>query len=144
MKEWTKVSNGHKLVIRFNEKAALEEIDKQIKEIKDSGEGFNDIYCYTRVYDYEQAVTIEECIADLEEMKNEIRRIAEDDGSYVFLNVSLKKNGTFKKTCKHTFREQMFGTYWEDSYGWYTQVLRYEPENDTEGVILLDNIVVHY
>ena len=88
--------------------------------------------------------TPDEIISDLNGFKNDIKRIIEGDGEELWKIVSLKKDGTFKKTAKPTIREAINGCYWDDSYGWNTQVLRLEPHDDTHLYLELDTIVLHY
>lgn len=147
MKIWKKISNGHTLTITFDDKAAIKSVEDQIKEIQNAAdEDFEEVYCYTEVYsDIDKYVPKAVCIADLEELIERIKSIAADEeGLFLWNSIALKKNGTFRRNSKHTFFEQKFGNYWEDSYGWYTQILRHEPITDTEGVIKLDHVVLHY
>ena len=94
--------------------------------------------------DVNEFCTPDEIIADRNEFKESIAKIIADNGSTLWGMVQLKKNGTFKKTSKPTIRTAINGSYWEDSYGWYTLVLRIVPHSDTVCHVELDHIVEHY
>lgn len=103
-------------------------------------------YDMQKVYgDYERDFcTPDEIIADREDFKKDINRLAASDGTELWILAQFKKNGTFKKTSKPTIREAINGSYWEDSYGWNTLVMRLVPVNDTLARVELDTIVLHY
>lgn len=154
--EWTKVSNGHTLTIKMDTETLINKLDKRILEFKREmldiaadKVGDDDGRCYERSAVYGNAeydfVEPSECIKDLEEMKNTINNLATgEEIDSLWSNIALKKNGTFKRNCKLIIREECFGYYWEDSYGWNTEVLRVEPDTDTVVNIVLTNIVIHY
>ena len=167
MKTFQKNSNGHILNITINEEELFQSLDEDIKKYEDlkqkcakyekeraEAEENNDEDYYDYRYEYDmQSVygdpesdfcTPDEIISDLNGFKNDIKRIIEGDGEELWKIVSLKKNGTFKKTAKPTIREAINGSYWDDSYGWNTQVLRLVPYDDTRVYLELDTIVLHY
>ena len=167
MKKFQKISNGHTLNIIINEDDLFQSLDEDIKKYEDlkqkcaeyekkrvEAKENNDEYYYDYRYEYDmQSVygdpesdfcTPDEIISDLNGFKNDIKRIIEGDGEELWKMVSLKKNGTFKKTAKPTIREAINGCYWDDSYGWNTQVLRLVPYDDTRVYLELDTIVLHY
>ena len=167
MKQFQKISNGHTLNIIINEDELFQSLDEDIKKYEDlkqkcaeyekervKAEENNDEYYddYRWEYDMQSVYgdpesdfcTPDEIISDLNGFKNDIKRIIEGDGEELWKIVSLKKNGTFKKTAKPTIREAINGCYWDDSYGWNTQVLRLEPRDDTHMYLELDTIVLHY
>ena len=167
MKKFQKISNGHTLNIIINEDELFQSLDEDIKKYEDlkqecakyekeraEAEENNDEDYYDYRYEYDmQSVygdpesdfcTPDEIISDLNGFKNDIKRIIEGDGEELWKIVSLKKNGTFKKTAKPTIREAINGCYWDDSYGWNTQVLRLVPYDDTRVYLELDTIVLHY
>lgn len=167
MKQFQKISNGHTLNIIINEDELFQSLDEDIKKYEDlkqecakyekeraEAEENNDEDYYDYRYEYDmQSVygdpesdfcTPDEIISDLNGFKNDIKRIVEGDGEELWRIVSLKKNGTFKKTAKPTIREAINGCYWDDSYGWNTQVLRLVPYDDTRVYLELDTIVLHY
>ena len=167
MKKFQKNSNGHTLNIIINEDELFQSLDEDIKKYEDlkqkcaeyekerveakenNDEYYND---YRWEYDMQSVYgdpesdfcTPDEIISDLNGFKNDIKRIIEGDGEELWKIVSLKKNGTFKKTAKPTIREAINGCYWDDSYGWNTQVLRLVPYDDTRVYLELDTIVLHY
>ena len=167
MKTFQKNSNGHILNITINEEELFQSLDEDIKkyeEVKQKFEEYekerveakenNDEYYNDYRWEYDmQSVygdpesdfcTPDEIISDLNGFKNDIKRIIEGNGEELWKIVSLKKNGTFKKTAKPTIREAINGSYWDDSYGWNTQVLRLVPYDDTRVYLELDTIVLHY
>ena len=154
MKTFEKESNGHTLKIVVDGISLLSEIDDKIKEFEDikkefGGDNVPDDedakWEMQSVYgDLDEYCTPNQILDDLNDFKNLINSLIESDGSELWKNVSLKKNGTFKKNCKPILKEAIFGSYWEDSYGWNTLVLRLEPRDDTTVNMLLDTIVLHY
>ena len=167
MKTFQKISNGHTLNIIINEDELFQSLDEDIKKYEDlkqkcaeyekervEAKENNDEYYddYRWEYDMQSVYgdqesdfcTPDEIISDLNGFKNDIKRIIEGDGEELWKIVSLKKNGTFKKTAKPTIREAINGCYWDDSYGWNTQVLRLVPYDDTRVYLELDTIVLHY
>ena len=167
MKKFQKISNGHTLNIIINEDELFQSLDEDIKKYEDlkqkcaeyekeyvEAKENNDEYYddYRWEYDMQSVYgdpesdfcTPDEIISDLNGFKNDIKRIIEGDGEELWKIVSLKKNGTFKKTAKPTIREAINGCYWDDSYGWNTQVLRLVPYDDTRVYLELDTIVLHY
>lgn len=103
-------------------------------------------YDMQKVYgDYERDFcTPDEIIADREDFKKDINRLAAGDGTELWILAQFKKNGTFKKTSKPIIREAINGSYWEDSYGWNTLVMRLVPVDDTLARVELNSIVIHY
>ena len=167
MKQFQKISNGHTLNIIINEDELFQSLDEDIKKYEDLKKKYvkyekeraeeeenndEDYYDYRYEYDMQSVYgdpesdfcTPDEIISDLNGFKNDIKRIIEGDGEELWKIVSLKKNGTFKKTAKPTIREAINGCYWDDSYGWNTQVLRLVPYDDTRVYLELDTIVLHY
>ena len=167
MKKFQKISNGHTLNIIINEDELFQSLDEDIKKYQDLKKKYvkyekeraeaeenndEDYYDYRYEYDMQSVYgdpesdfcTPDEIISDLNGFKNDIKRIIEGDGEELWKIVSLKKNGTFKKTAKPTIREAINGCYWDDSYGWNTQVLRLVPYDDTRVYLELDTIVLHY
>ena len=167
MKKFQKISNGHTLNIIINEDELFQSLDEDIKKYEDLKKKYakyekeraeaeenndEDYYDYRYEYDMQSVYgdpesdfcTPDEIISDLNGFKNDIKRIIEGDGEELWKIVSLKKNGTFKKTAKPTIREAINGCYWDDSYGWNTQVLRLVPYDDTRVYLELDIIVLHY
>ena len=167
MKKFQKISNGHTLNIIINEDELFQSLDEDIKKYEDLKKKYakyekeraeaeenndEDYYDYRYEYDMQSVYgdpesdfcTPDEIISDLNGFKNDIKRIIEGDGEELWKIVSLKKNGTFKKTAKPTIREAINGCYWDDSYGWNTQVLRLVPYDDTRVYLELDTIVLHY
>lgn len=167
MKTFQKISNGFTLNIIINEDELFKSLDEDIKKYEDlkakyaeyekkrvdaeesNDENYDD---YRWEYDMQSVYgdpetdwcTPDAIINDLNGFKNDIKRIIEGDGEELWNLVSLKKNGTFKKTAKPTIREAINGTYWMENYGWNTQVLRLEPYDDTHIHLELSNIVLHY
>lgn len=165
MQKFTQTSNGHILEIHIDEDALYAKLDEDIKKMKDlkaeiseKGEDVVAAECYDSLrefrHDYDMQkvygdpendfCTPDEIIADRNEFKESIAKIIADNGSTLWGMVQLKKNGTFKKTSKPTIRTAINGSYWEDSYGWYTLVLRIVPHSDTVCHVELDHIVEHY
>ena len=167
MKKFQKNSNGHTLNIIINEDELFQSLDEDIKKYEDLKKKYakyekerveakenNDEYYNDYRWEYDmQSVygdpesdfcTPDEIIEDLNGFKDDIKRIIEGNGDELWKIVSLKKNGTFKKTAKPTIREAINGCYWDDSYGWNTQVLRLVPYDDTRVYLELDTIVLHY
>ena len=146
----------------------INEMQELKKEIVDKGEDivaaehgddpdvYREGYEYMADYRYEYGMqkvygdpesdfcTPDEIIEDLNEFKDDIKRLIEGDGKELWKMVTIKKNGTFKKTVKPIIKEAINGSYWEDSYGWNTLVLRLEPCDDTHMHLRLDTIVLHY
>jgi len=167
MKTFQKTSNGYTLEIIIDDEELLKKLDKEIqtyqhllekhaeheKERVEAEENNNDDY-YDYRWEYNmQSVygdpesdycTPEEIIRDLKEFKKIITDAVNGDGSELWAKVSLKKNGTFKKTGKPTLKEAINGSYWEDSYGWNAQVLRLEPTDDTHVHLKLSHVTLHY
>lgn len=167
MKTFQKLSNGYMLEIIIDDEALFKKLDNEIqsyqellekhpdleKERIEAEENQNDDY-YDYRWEYNmQSVygdpesdycTPTEIIRDLNEFKKIITNAVNGDGSELWAKVSLKKNGTFKKTSKPTLKEAINGSYWEDSYGWNTMVLRLEPGDDTHVHLDLSHIVLHY
>lgn len=148
--KWTTVSNGHKLTITMDTENLIKSLNSRIadfqKEIEDGSTEDNE-YERCKVYgDPENDFfTPEECITDLDGMKDAITKLAADtEGATVWPMVVLKKNGTFKRSVKPTIQQEKFGPYWEDSYGWNVEILRIEPITDTEAEIILTDVVKHY
>lgn len=167
MKKFTRESNGYTLTIEVDEQGLLAEIDEDIQEMEDlkkkhaeyeaerikaeenGDEDYDDWrweYNMSSVYGDPESdfCTPEQIIKDLEEFKKVITDAVNSDGSKLFDMIPLKKNGTFKKNTKPMLKEAINGTYWEDSYGWNTQVLRLEPWDDTHVHMKLDTIVLHW
>lgn len=160
MKTFQKVSNGFTLNITINEDELFKSLDEDIKKYEnlkqksDEYEKLDDEERKEYIWEYNmQSVygdpesdfcTPDEIITDLNGFKNDIKRIIEGDGEELWKQVSLKKNGTFKKTCKPVIREAINGIYWDENYGWDTQVLRLEPSDDTHMSLELDTVVLHY
>lgn len=149
MTKWTKQSNGHTLTVVMDEESLLKKIDEKIlkfRNYKKYGYSEEEKMDMATVYgDWEMDFhEPQECINDLMGMKQRIMSLKNDKGTQIWNKVSLKKNGTFKKTTKPILREESFGPYFEDSYGWHVEVLRMEPVNDTKIEIVLTNIVIHY
>lgn len=160
MKVFQKESNGYTLSIRINEEelfnrldeeiAKYEDLKKKYDKLEEEREGSDDDYRWE--YDMQSVYgdpesdwcTPDEIIEDLNKFKSIITNAINGDGSDLWNKVDLKKNGTFKKNSKPTLKEAINGTYWEDSYGWRTQVLRLEPWNDTNVNMTLDRITLHY
>jgi TusA-related sulfurtransferase len=124
-------------------------------EHNEDEEEYLDEHEYYADYKYEYAMqkvggdinefcTPDEIIADRNSFKESIQKIIADNGSTLWEMVQLKKNGTFKKTSKPTIRTAINGSYWEDSYGWNTLVLRIVPHSDTVCHVELDHIVEHW
>lgn len=167
MQKFTKLSNGHVLAIEIDEASLLAEIDKDIKEMEDLKKKYADYekerieteekgdedyddwrweYDMSSVYGDPESdwCTPDEIIANREEFKNIINRLAVGNGEELWNLAQLKKNGTFKKTSKPMIKEAINGSYWEDSYGWNTLVMRLVPINDILARVELDTIVLHY
>lgn len=160
MKVFQKESNGYTLSIRINEEelfnrldeeiAKYEDLKKKYDKLEEEREGSDDDYRWE--YDMQSVYgdpesdwcTPDEIIEDLNKFKSIITNAINGDGSDLWNQVDLKKNGTFKKNSKPTLKEAINGTYWEDSYGWRTQVLRLEPWDDTNVNMTLDRITLHY
>lgn len=167
MKTFQKESNGYTLEIIIDDAALLAMLDDDIKKYQelqakykaleeervDAEENNSPDYDDWR-WEYDMGsvygdpesdfCTPEAIIEDLEKFKKVITDAVNGDGSELWALVALKKNGTFKKNCKPMLKEAINGTYWEDSYGWNTQVLRLEPSDDTHVYMKLDTIVLHY
>ena len=165
MQKYTKISNGHTLTIEIDETSLFTELDKDIKEMEDiqkeiaeKGEDAVVAECYDSLeefrYDHDMQrvhgdherdfCTPDEIIDDRNDFKETIQKLIADEGTTLWPMIKLKKNGTFNKTSKPTIREAINGSYWEDSYGWHTLVLRLVPVNDTLARVELDTIVIHY
>ena len=167
MVKFSKESNGHLLTIEIDHKALLSEIDESIEEMKELQEkydeyekerieaeenGDDDYHDWHYEYDVDRVYgdcendycTPDEILKDLEEFKEMINKIAMGDGSKLWKEMKLKKNGTFNKTCKPMLKHAINGSYWDDSYGWNTLVMRLVPVNDTLARVELDTIVLHY
>lgn len=150
MTEWTKQSNGHTLTVVMDEESLLKKIDEKILKFRNYqkyGYSEEEKMNMTIVYgDWESDFhDPQSCINDLMGMKQRIMSLKNDkSGIQIWNLVSLKKNGTFKKTTKPILRKESFGPYFEDSYGWYVEVLRMEPINDTKIEIVLTDITIHH
>lgn len=167
MAKFTQVNNGYMLEIEVDEASLLAEIDKDIQEMEElkkkheeyekerieaeenGDKDYDDWrweYDMSRVYGDPESdwCTPDEIIKDREAFKAEISRLANGNGSELWAMASFKKNGTFKKNAKPMIREAVNGSYWEDSYGWNTLVLRLVPIDDTHAYVELDTIVLHY
>lgn len=153
--KWTKVNNGHELTVVMDEENLLQQLDEKISDFKNEIKEIEAGSADEKDSEWERGVVygnceedfmdISECITDLEDMKDCITKLAADtEGLTLWPTIVLKKNGTFKRSAKRIIREEKFGSYWEDSYGWYTEVLRIEPISDTEAEIVLSHIVCHY
>lgn len=146
--KWETVSNGHRLTITMDTENLVKCIDERIKKFQSIDPDDDDErWERGRVYGdpEDDFLTPAECIADLEDMKDTINKMAADsEGTSLWPMVSLKKNGTFKRSVKPMLQQESFGPYWEDSYGWNVEVLRIEPINDVEAEIVLTDIVTHY
>lgn len=148
--QWITVSNGHRLTVTMDTENLIKSLNSRIadfqKEIEDGSAEDNE-YERCEVYGDPESdfLTPEECIADLEDMKDTITKLAADtEGATIWPMVSLKKNGTFKRNVKPIIQQEKFGPYWEDSYGWNVELLRIEAITDTEAEIILTDIVQHY
>lgn len=154
MHQFTKESNGYILTITLDENKLYNQLDERLTEMiklnEDHGKFVpNDLkweYDMCKVYgDYEcDFCTPVEIINDLKEFKAVIENIVETEGKDLWDMIDLKKNGTFKLNCKPRLKEAINGSYWEDSYGWNTLVMRIVPANDTLASIELNTIVQHY
>lgn len=167
MKKFTKESNGYTLTIEVDDEKLLERIDRDIKEMEELKKKYAD-YEKERVEAEENGVedyddwrweynmssvygdpesdwcTPDEIIKNREEFKAIITRLANGDGTELWNMATFKKNGTFKKNAKPMIKEAINGSYWEDSYGWNTLVMRLVPVDDTHACVELDTIVLHY
>jgi hypothetical protein len=159
-------SNGHTLTIQVDQEGLFAELDEDIKKMEelkkkfeeyekerleaeenmdDSYEDWRWEYDVQKVYgDETEYCTPDEIIANRNEFKQHVLQLLENDGAKLWEMVQLKKNGTFKKTSKPMICEAINGTYWEDSYGWNTLVMRLVPTSDTVAKVELDTIVLHY
>lgn len=167
MAKFTQVSNGYTLEIEVDEAGLLAEIDKNIQDMQElkkkhaeyekerieaeenGDDNYDDWrweYDMSRVYGDPESdwCTPDEIIQNREEFKADITRLANGDGSELWAMASFKKNGTFKKNAKPMIKEAINGSYWEDSYGWNTLVMRLVPIDDTHARVELDTIVQHY
>ena len=152
--EFQKISNGFTLKINIDKDELIRKLDLDIAEMEQLKEEYgNNIpeevnweYDLCTVYgDYESDFcTPDEVIACLNEFENIIERLANGDGAELWDMAQYKKNGTFKKNAKPMIKEAINGSYWEDSYGWYTLVMRLVPVTDTLACVELDRIVLHY
>lgn len=167
MQKFQRQNNGYTLEIIIDDEALLKMLDDDIQKYQelqakykaleeervDAEENGTDDYDDWR-WEYDMSsvygdpesdfCTPEQIIKDLEEFKKVITDAVNSDGSKLFDMIPLKKNGTFKKNTKPMLKEAINGTYWEDSYGWNTQVLRLEPWDDTHVHMKLDTIVLHW
>ena len=154
MKTFEKESNGHTLKIVIDEQDLFSELDDEIKKYEDIKKQFGEDvpddddtkWDMQKVYGDPESdyCTVNEVLDDLNDFKNLITRLIESNGSELWNSIALKKNGTFKKNCKPMLKEAINGSYWWESYGWNTLVLRLEPQDDTTVNMLLDTIVLHY
>lgn len=167
MQKFTRESNGYTLTIEIDDAGLLAEIDKDIQEMvelkkkhaeyekerieaeENGDEDYDDWrweYDMSSVYGDPESdwCTPDEIIKNREEFKVIINRLATGDGTELWDMASLKKNGTFKKNAKPMIKEAINGSYWEDSYGWNTLVMRLVPVTDTLARVELDTIVLHY
>lgn len=156
MKTWTKQSNGHVLTITMDEERVIGDfqcsLDNFRKELARNPEGVKEFqyeeaepYYREKVGSFEVAMSMEDCIAALEEAVETLRKIADEtDPEAVFNEMVLKKNGTFKRTVKPVLVMLPFGPYWEDSYGWRIKGVRIEASDDTHAEILIKNWTQHY
>lgn len=153
--QWQKVNNGHTLTIKMDTDALIRHLDERIQDFQDEQKEIDAGSADITDNQWERGVVygnteddffdISECITDLEDMKDTILKLAADEeGSSIWPTVCLKKNGTFKRNAKAIIKEEKFGPYWEDSYGWNVEVLRMEPASDTEINIVLTDVVMHY
>lgn len=155
MKEYTKLSNGFALTVVVDEDKLLKRIDQEIARYTGiTQEEINATDDHEleweldmgKVYgDYENDFcTLEEIRNDLDDFKKLITDLASEEESRLWNEVTLKKNGTFKKNAKPMLKEAVNGSYWEDSYGWNTLVMRLVPVSDTVCEVMLEHIVMHY
>ena len=157
MKTFTKTSNGYTLTIEINEEELVRKLELDISEMEQvKQEHGNDLDIIPEETKWEcdmcsvygdcesDFCTPDEIIQNREEFIQVVNRLASGDGTELWNMVQLKKNGTFKKNSKPMIKEAINGSYWEDSYGWNTLVLRLEPITDTLARVKLDHIVIHY
>lgn len=157
MHKFTKESNGYTLTIEVDDKKLKQKLDLDIAEMeqikKEHGNdidaineeikweyGMNKVNC-----DYEHDFcSPDEIIADRNEFYETIQKLIADNGETLWAMAQFKKNGTFKKNCKPTIKEAINGSYWEDSYGWNTLVMRLVPVTDILARVELDTVVIHW
>ena len=154
MKKFTKSSNGYELVIEIDESKLEEKLDLDISEMemleRDYGNNIDKDtlieYGMSRVQgDYERDYcSTEEIINDRKNFIETVHKLIADNGESLWAMAVFKKNGTFKKNVKPVIKYAVNGSYWEESYGWDTLVLRLVPVTDTLARVELSNIVVHY
>lgn len=167
MAKFTRESNGFTLEIEVDEEGLLKEIDEEIQQMEEldkkyaeyekerieaeekNDQNYDDWryeYPMDRVYgDWEgDYCTPSEILSCLNDFKEAIKKLVVDNGETLWGMVTFKKNGTFKKNTKPMIKEAINGSYWEDSYGWNTLVLRLVPVSDTLARVELDTIVLHY
>lgn len=162
MVKFTKESNGFTLEIQIDDEKLLTKIDEDIQEMEElkqklangeyQKEDDDEDTCWHWDYDMGSVYgdpesdfcTPDSVIKNREDFKTEIKRLAAGDGEELWKMAQLKKNGTFKKNCKPMLKEAINGSYWEDSYGWNTLVMRLEPVSDTLACVKLSHIVLHY
>lgn len=154
MQQFTKESNGYTLVIEIDKDELIRKLELDIAEMEqikqEHGENIDEEikweYDMCQVYGdcEDDFCTPDEIIANRNEFIAIVERLANSDGAELWNMVQLKKNGTFKKNSKPMLKEAINGSYWEDSYGWNTLVMRLEPVTDTLARVKLDHIVLHY
>lgn len=167
MQKFTKESNGYTLTIEVNEEQLFAKLDKDIKEMEDlkkkhaeyekerleaeanGDKNYDDWrweYDMSSVYGDPESdwCTPDEIIEDRNDFKETIKKLIADSGDTLWSMATFKKNGTFKKNAKPMIRKAINGSYWEDSYGWNTLVLRLVPITDTLACVEFDTIVLHY
>lgn len=115
----------------FKEKYSDVLYDKMldIKEANDFKESFsNKVYALYKVASETEELELVEHLFD------------EDD--VLWNNVEYKKNGTFKRTVKPILWEAVNGYYNMESYGWRTECLRIEADDDTTAYVRTATITV--
>lgn len=148
---FTKESNGHTLSIQIDKEKLFERLDNELKEFKklekaddnEIAEAMYDLPLERIQSDTGDTCSVTEIIECYESIKRTINKIIREDGNFLWTRLKTKQNGTFNRANKPIIRKAINGSYWEDSYGWNTLVLRVVPINDLVAELRLEEIIIH-
>lgn len=154
MRTFQKEHNGHKLTITvpdytinyvnmlLSDALAYKEkyggntrFTEEVDDEEDYGEILGD-----KVNNPDEYCTVDEVIESLENCKQILDDLDSGKDDILWDNVVYKKNGTFKRTVKPILWEAVNGYYSIESYGWRTECLRIEAEDDTTACVCMATI----
>ena len=138
MIEFIKKSNGHTLHACINKEEIKKDLMQYLEDVKETPE----TYLMEVFKDYDEATgTIRKAEEDVLQALSLVDNLTEED---IWNAQVFKKNGTFKKTTKPVIWTAKYGSYWDDSYGWYCPHLRWETmDSDTVVTLVVATYVEH-